>query len=284
MIRIRAGHAMNSPKQNLSKQQSGFTLIELAVGLLIVGIIVAGFLAPLATQLENRKRQITQDRLDEARDALIGFAITTGRLPCADSVVDADGLETDEVPDEEDRGIDPCGQSATIGLLPYKELGVVGLDAWGRRLGYAVSPDFTKWLDESDPTCGGIDFDLCATPEVILSDGYRGEPDDPTSSPARAVAAIVFSLGANGRGAFWGGTNPAESVADFSGVGGGHRDEQENADGDLIFVDRTYSRGASGCEDNQAISAGTLCEFDDMFEAISAPVLVERMVRAGRLP
>lgn len=271
-------------KANIPHLGRGFTLIELAVSLLVVGIVLAGFLAPLSTQLENRKRQLTQERLEQARDALLGFAVTTKRLPCADSVAAADGLETQEVPDEEDRGSDNCGAGALVGLLPYKELGVVGVDAWGRRLAYAVSPDFTKWQDPADGSCGGVDFDLCATPEVRLSDGFNGEASDPDSTPARVVAAVVFSVGANGRGGYWGGTMPAENVTDFAGVGSGYRDEPENGDGDFYFVDRTYSRGAAACEDNLSNTAASRCEFDDIFIAISAPVLIDRMVRAGRLP
>jgi len=71
-------------------RQRGLTLIEMAVVLMILGFIVAGLLGPVDTQLEARDRRETLAQLERARDALYGYAVTRGRLPCPDS--DGDGL------------------------------------------------------------------------------------------------------------------------------------------------------------------------------------------------
>lgn len=69
----------------------GFTLVEMAVVLFILGLLIAGLLGPLETQLEARDRRQTLDTMEEIIDALYGYAITNRRLPCPNS--DGDGTE-----------------------------------------------------------------------------------------------------------------------------------------------------------------------------------------------
>lgn len=69
----------------------GFTLIEVAVVLFIVTILLGSILIPLATQVEQRQISDTQKTLEEIREALIGFAVVNGYLPCPDT--DNDGTE-----------------------------------------------------------------------------------------------------------------------------------------------------------------------------------------------
>lgn len=72
-----------------SARRGGFTLVEMAVVLLILGLLVAGAIGPLETQLEARDRAAALTLLERARDALYGYAVTHGRLPCPDT--DGDG-------------------------------------------------------------------------------------------------------------------------------------------------------------------------------------------------
>ena len=65
--------------------QQGFSVIELAVAVLILTLLLGSILVPLATQVEQRKVSDTRKALDEIREALIGFAIINGRLPCPDT-------------------------------------------------------------------------------------------------------------------------------------------------------------------------------------------------------
>ena len=67
---------------NLLGRQTAFTLVELAVVLAIVGLLLSSLTYTLAAHTEQRTREQTQRTLEQAREALIGFAITNGRLPC----------------------------------------------------------------------------------------------------------------------------------------------------------------------------------------------------------
>ena len=96
----------------------GFTLIEITIVLFIVGLMIAGLLGPLETQLEARDRAATERTMDEVMEALYGFAITNGRLPCPDT--DGDGNEN-------------VGTCAASGFIPWVDLGSPQGDAWDNR-------------------------------------------------------------------------------------------------------------------------------------------------------
>lgn len=98
-----------------SVQQSGFTLIELAVVLIMIGLITGAAI---------RLYHPAQDRIDEVKaeqillgikQSLISFAISHRRLPCADT--NSNGFEG---------GAAGCGAAATAqtGSVPYATLGI----------------------------------------------------------------------------------------------------------------------------------------------------------------
>jgi prepilin-type N-terminal cleavage/methylation domain-containing protein len=123
-------------KQACHKVQRGFSLIEIALVLVIVGLALGGIVAALGSQLANKKISDTQKIISEANDALVGFAIINGRLPRpATSAVN--GAENPA----------PCANDATCtGLIPWAALGVTKLDAYGKILRYSVTPAYANAL------------------------------------------------------------------------------------------------------------------------------------------
>ncbi len=111
----------------------GFTLVEMAVVLLILGLLMAGLLQPLANRMEQARRQDTLTLLDDVSDALLGYALVNGRLPCPD--VDGDGVE-------DTAGCQTLDTTYNAGGLPWSTLGVASSDAWGRPLVYMVNGAF----------------------------------------------------------------------------------------------------------------------------------------------
>src|ERR1700757_1864892 len=63
-------------------RQSGFTLVELAVVLTIVGFLLASLMYTLSAQTAQRNFDDTRRRLEQARELVLSFAIVNGRLPC----------------------------------------------------------------------------------------------------------------------------------------------------------------------------------------------------------
>ena len=108
-------------------REAGFSLVELAMVLFIISLVVGGLLVPMATQLEARQRNEATIQLEQIREALYGFAILNGRLPCY--TVEDDPSATGY--GEEASPCNPAGLTED-GKLPWKTLGLAtGHDPWG---------------------------------------------------------------------------------------------------------------------------------------------------------
>ncbi|MDX2463422.1 MAG: prepilin-type N-terminal cleavage/methylation domain-containing protein [Porticoccus sp.] len=199
------------------KNQQGFSLLEMAVVLVVLGLILGGMLIPLSTQIEKQDRDETKKTLQNIQDALIGYTMTNGRLPCPDT--DGDGI------------IDMAGTCTNAqGTIPWVDLGVGKEDAWGQPFTYRVTGSFA---DNTDGTgCGtataGVSFELCSVADINVIDSAAGNP------VANLIPAVVIAHGKN-----WATTTSA--------------DENENTDTDTIFVDRRPSMKTAPTFDDQVI-------------------------------
>ncbi|HBA90776.1 MAG: prepilin-type N-terminal cleavage/methylation domain-containing protein [Gallionellales bacterium GWE2_58_10] len=243
-----------SQRLTVKKMNCGFTLVELAMVLMIVGLLLGGLLPTISSQMEQQQTRETRKQLDEIQQALIGFALIKGRLPCPANGSTASG-------DESTTGSDSsltC--TLTKGALPWATLGVNETDGWGRRFTYRVSQGATSnFADGSDGTgasCNiatGVSFQLCSVANLNVLSTSGG------SNVATNVPAIVVSHGKNGLGAY-----PAGGGAQIGTATG---DEEENADDNNTFVSKNYST-----------------DFDDLVIWLSPNILLNRMVTAGKLP
>ncbi|MBV1921582.1 MAG: type II secretion system GspH family protein [Pseudomonadales bacterium] len=94
------------------QRNSGFTLIELSVLIVVIGmlLLIAAQAIPL---LSERQRLDTTDlTMDDVSQALVSFAAINARLPCPD--VNNDGQEGTA-------GV--CDPADDVGTIPYRELG-----------------------------------------------------------------------------------------------------------------------------------------------------------------
>ncbi len=161
----------------------GFTLVELAIGIAIVGLLLSAFLPPLATRHEARRYQATRAQMREVNEALAGFAVANhNRLPCPDT--DGDGRE--------DRaGPAPASCIESEGFVPWAALGVDGLDAWGRPLRYVAEANYTGERGVPYPP----DTSCCLAVQDRAGNILVGEA---AGRGDNGPAAIVFSCGKNG--------------------------------------------------------------------------------------
>ena len=71
---------------------AGFSLVEVAIVLLIVGLLLGGLLMPLSAQIDQQRNSDTKKAEDEIVQALIGYAVANGRLPCPATATLATGV------------------------------------------------------------------------------------------------------------------------------------------------------------------------------------------------
>ena len=80
-------------RKSRKSEQRGFTLIELAIVMFIVALMLGGMLLPLSAQQDVRARSETTRMMNEAREALIGFAMINDRFPCPASPTERSRVE-----------------------------------------------------------------------------------------------------------------------------------------------------------------------------------------------
>lgn len=233
----------------------GFTLLEMAVVLMIVGLLLGGLIPTLSAQMEQQRRNETRKQLDEIRDALIGYAIINKRLPCPrNTTTDPSGADYGEASAT-------CNTDRTAeGYLPWKTLGVSEIDAWGIKRSNTSDPWIGYWRYR-------VDRNFAST--ISLSTGFGICPPSPTphsdclaiqdssgnslTSATERPIAIVFSTGPNLKGNEQN-ANVDESSPSFEPTDGFYQSNVPTP------------------------------TFDDMLIWISRPQLFNRMVAAGQLP
>ena len=266
---------------------SGFTLAELAIVLLIVGLLLAGLLTPLATQVDIKRTNDTQKMLDDVKEALIGFVVANGRFPCPANAASA-GTEAFAPPG----GSAVNGNCANFydGFVPAATLGIgptdgqgFAIDAWGlqqNRIRYAVA---TITLNDKSGNplpnvltrTGGIaTVGINALAPPLPAPAVKLLLVCPTSSGINkpglscgavkltdTAPAVIYSVGAN--------------AATSGGIGA---DEGENPNPQGGAVDAFY------VSHTKAPSTAPGGEFDDIVTWISLNTVFSRMIAAGQLP
>lgn len=235
------------------KLNSGFTLVEMAVVLVIIGLLIGGLLIPLSAQLDQRNYSDTRRGMDEAREALIAYGMSHGYLPCP-AISDQNGAE-----DRDASGY--CTGNKRVGYLPWAELGLSKLDSWGHLYRYSVTLTYAnKNLKISVIPTASQDITITtrnsAGTVINLSNG-------------NSIPAVVMSFGKNAGGAT---NNDGTLIADTSAT---NTDEGSNATtAGKTFISRDISQ-------NSATPGG---EFDDIVTWLSPNVYLNRMVAVGQLP
>jgi type II secretory pathway pseudopilin PulG len=289
--------------QGTSAKQSraiGFSLVELAVVLAIVGLLLGSLMYTLSAQTEQRNFEETRRRLEQARELVLAYAIIKGQLPCparsalttvpatvaGDEVRNASGQCIGDGVEDYYGG---ANGGVTLGLLPARAIGYqqvdpagLAIDAWGNRIRYAVAKSRAAgtcsgagpfldphWVNATNLKANGIacqpgDLLICKSSGVapaLSATSCGGSPLGANQIMTQnLVVAIIFSTGKNG--AISGGTGPDE----FANLNGGG-----NIDPIFVYHGPTPSDFAYG-------------EFDDQFVWITVGELYGKLIAAGVLP
>jgi type II secretory pathway pseudopilin PulG len=251
----------------------------MAVVLAIVGFMLMMGMYTLSAQQETHAREETQRLLEQAREALLGYAVANGRLPCPASgaTTGVEALAGGVCSNAYD-GFLPA---ITLGFQPVDSSGYA-LDAWNNRIRYAVAaqnvvscagtptqPHFTNKtnLKQNGMSCqpSTTDLVICrssvATPAPAAGNCQGGGTNGVTNQGV--VVAVVLSPG----------KNYALAPSAAAATAATRFDEAENLDNDTVFINHTPNpQGASGGE------------YDDMMVWIPVGLLYGRLATAGVLP
>ena len=171
------GHDNNTSTLFNSSLRRGFTLIELAFVLVIIGLIISAGAVLLPMLVNQSKFKQNQIFVNDAKASIIGYVIATGKLPYASNNVN--GVATDGL---------------LTGYLPWATLGIPGNDAYMNTMVYAVESHLTSTTPTTIKTIltGLINNtpppDLSCNPNgnlkvafVVLSKGENRQLDPPNS-------------------------------------------------------------------------------------------------------
>jgi len=231
--------------------------------------MLIGFLViPLSKQTDNRDIADANKQLQEIKEAIIGFAMANGRLPCP-AQLNSNGLES------------PVGggncTNAGRGFVPAATLGLSGrfscegllLDPWNNiyrysvtqtNAGGAVSADFTTAGDMSSVTMVALSPNLSVCNDTACATTYT-----------TGAVAVVFSMGKDWR------TYTSNIQMENAGEGG--TSATSNCGNNTVYNlpnNNTYIYHEVSVQNNQ--------EFDDQLIWIPSTIIYSKMVTAGKLP
>ncbi|NKB32936.1 MAG: prepilin-type N-terminal cleavage/methylation domain-containing protein [Pseudomonadales bacterium] len=239
---------------NMNKifKTEGFSLLEMAIVLLIVSLLMGGLLMSVSTTQEMNYRTDAEMKLEEMLESLYGFAQANGRLPCP-ATATTNGAE------------DPPGGGACTqqhGFIPSATLGLAGpintdsllMDDWLSAYRYSVSSaNGNAFTTVNGMRTTGI---AALTPDLRICDAAACG-----TVVANTLPVVIMSLGAD-----W----DEFTAADV--------DETENSGEATINGYRLPN------DNNFVVSTYIEDVFDDLLTWMSPNILYTRMISAGQLP
>lgn len=250
---------------------AGFSLIELSIVILVMGLLLGGLLAPLSVQRENARQKSALHLLEEVEAALFGYALANGALPCPATPGSAGTAAPAGGGCVTQHGFVPA---ATLGLRGQRNADGLLLDPWSSPLRYSVSSadadsdgvwDFVVAGEMRDVTIALL------TPDLVICATTSGSTPTACGSAAATFTSsapfVAYSLGKD-----WGTSAGAEQQENVgANLGGGPSGTSYRVADDLVFTSRDHSAQAGN-------------QYDDIVHWSSPMTLYQHLVAGGQLP
>jgi len=165
---------MHKNPKGSRERQAGFSLVEISLSMIIIGLLLAGLLH--AYQIYKRDKVLIEDRETHEKviTALHLFMMQNNRYPCP--------ARLDRTPANTDFGTENCTAGAVmVGTIPVKALNLpyrMVSDAYDNKITYGVSRTLTNGVTTDDSNDVNIHFengDDIQVPFVLVSHGMDGK-------------------------------------------------------------------------------------------------------------
>ncbi len=251
------------------RNQAGFTLLEMAIVLLILSIVLVMGLRSIGAQMTNRSYKETNNNMGMVKDALTTYLRENNRLPCPDLDFTSPDGRGDDDRDTSDDTTTLC--NGNFGIVPWQEIRLprdLVLDGFGNFISYYVSTngnatDIDNWTVTKLPINGAYNQVAGNTGRIIVNDG-EATPNPIGGSP---FAIVLVSHGKNGDGAF-----TSKGIRNVLPVNSSNSNELANTP---IVTNVTTQFVTRGYTEDTSVSGGT---FDDVVLALTSQDLLEPLI------
>jgi len=251
----------------------GFTLIEMAIVMVVIGLLLSGGILALAPVIQSSKTSDTNSRLDRVEQALLVYVIQNGCLPCpanpatASTVATAGQAVIGGVANPTPCTVGPAivcdfRAGATVpGVVPWITLGLSEADAtdgFGNRIAYTISNGLqvTNGMERTPPA---------TYPSGTITVYNYAVTEPSTAQQTPAAAYVLVSYGPDASFGHAAGTG-ALQAAKYGQTAGDTSPEGTNATGgggnNLFVQDTLYGVGGAGY-------------FDDIVRWRTAPNIIQ---------
>lgn len=167
------GVAMLKIKPLKKIKQQGFTLVEIALAVLLISLLLGGSLAITGAFRDLDQQEQVEEQLSKISKAMEVYLAVNKHLPCPDT--DGNGREN-----RHSNGVQ-CASDA--GALPFVDLAVVGKDPWNNAFAYKVNERVDVISHHSYIT------DICQPASIF---GRAGVPTSPSAEFAFCPTSATY--------------------------------------------------------------------------------------------
>lgn len=256
----------------------GFTLIEISIVLVVIGLLLSGGLVALGPVIQNAKRTQTENTLTKIEDALLLYAIQNSCLPCpADATTPAsDGVQA--LLSGVAHTADACAGAANEcftgadAIVPWQTLGLSRADAmdeWGTWITYHLSTN-ADTQGAAPNTCDDFHEDVLLADAVGFQRTGTIFPQGCLNVETQATAFTTITAGAAyvliSHGPDTSGGYSENGAARTNAYSPGNTAQEENNAGTCDDVNE--------CHQGDPIDIDGNTYFDDIVRWKTGPVLV----------